>query len=113
MIPRQGTKAAQRARDAIFARDPRCHWCGVTTLHPGKCPPFHKDMATLDHVRPRRECRNFEEYSSPANHVLACLECNQQRDVVDKALMERQREEQARVERLRTEKRRVLIATRF
>lgn len=111
-LPRQGAKASQRSRDALFAASPNCHWCGVTTLHPSACPPFDPNMATLDHVKSRRECVSFEQYSSTANHVLSCLECNQLRDRADHLLMQRDQKRQENIERLKkTPPRRALLKT--
>ena len=96
-LPRQGQRAVQRARDALFAANPSCHWCGTVTLHPSVAAG-NPNMATLDHIRPRRECVSFEQYSSAQNHVLACFECNALRDTVDIALMEHQKKQQALLE---------------
>lgn len=112
MIPRQGQRKIRRVRDALIAADPHCHWCGCVTL-PAVASPFHPDMATVDHVKPRRECRSQEEYESETNHVLSCLECNQQRDQVDIALMKHQKEQQEKLAKLRKAKRRVLVRTPY
>ena len=111
-LPRQGQRAVQRARDRLFEADPRCHWCSVITLHPSVAAG-NPNMATLDHIRPRRECVSFEQYSAPANHVLACFECNALRDTVDIALLEHQRKEQALMDRMKAGKRRVMVRTPY
>jgi hypothetical protein len=97
----------KRVRDRLMAADPRCHWCGTATVIPTDA--HNPNAATVDHVRPRRTCKSQAEYDSPTNHVLACFECNQERDRVDYALMEHLRQKQAFVERLKMAKRPVLV----
>lgn len=100
MIPRRQPQHIVAAiRRDLYAKDPRCHWCGITTL---KCTPStvtHPDVATLDHVKSRWQCEKWEDYISPANHVLSCLECNQLRDRIDarrEGLHEKRAEERQR-----------------
>lgn len=112
-IPRQGARPTSRARDALFAKNPHCHWCNVLTLHPSVSPPFDPNMATLDHVKPRRECTSFEQYRAETNHVLSCMECNQQRDAVDIALLDHQKKKQEFLDRLKASARRVMVRTKY
>jgi len=106
-ILRQSTNEMRRVRKRLHAADPRCHWCATPTIL--GAPWGDPNSATVDHIKPRRECRSQEEYKSAQNHVLACFECNQERDKVDIAMMAHQREQLARVEKLRVPTRRVLV----
>lgn len=108
MITRLSQRSVARIRSALREKDPHCHWCGCMTL-PTLPPPFHPDMETVDHIKARRQCKSAEEYHSASNMVLACMECNIERDRVDIEMMKHQQEEQARIEKLRTAKRRVLV----
>jgi 5-methylcytosine-specific restriction endonuclease McrA len=91
----------------LHEANPFCHWCNTyTEMHaPDKSP----NKATLDHLKPRRECVSQEQYEADSNHVLACYECNVDRDRVDLALMKHQREQQALVDKLRVTTRRVMV----
>ena len=67
-------------KKALFSKDRRCHWCGVVTIKSKEAGwPRDPRMATLDHVKERRDCATQEEYGSPDNHVLGCLGCNSMR----------------------------------
>jgi hypothetical protein len=109
-ITRQGSRKMRRARNHMHAQDPRCNWCGTVTINPPRAGD--PNAATVDHIKPRRECRSQQEYESASNHVLACFECNQLRDQVDIALLKHQKEQQAALERLKAPTRRVMVRTR-
>jgi 5-methylcytosine-specific restriction endonuclease McrA len=96
----------------LRAADPHCHWCGCLTLDT-QPPPFPKDMATVDHIKPRRECRTAKEYESPQNHVLACVECNILRDNIDLKRLAQLREREERVEQLKKLKPAVMVRTKL
>lgn len=68
------------SRDALFKRDPHCHWCGAVTITPSRCEQGNPRMATLDHIKSRLQCTTKQEYRSGNNKVLACLKCNAERD---------------------------------
>jgi 5-methylcytosine-specific restriction endonuclease McrA len=75
-------KAAQRIKlfETIFARDGgRCVYCGVETHRLGKGMSRSPALASLDHVVPRSQGGPL----NPANLVLACQACNNQRGVMD------------------------------
>jgi 5-methylcytosine-specific restriction endonuclease McrA len=75
-------KAAQRIKlfETIFARDGgRCVYCGVDTHRLAKGLSRSPNLATLDHVVPRSKGGPL----NPANLVLACQACNNQRGVTD------------------------------
>lgn len=84
-ILRQPQHKMRRVRNALHAANTHCHWCGVATINPP--PSGNPDGATVDHIKPRRECKSQAEYESAANHVLACQECNTERDRVDMLLL--------------------------
>lgn len=109
-IARKGQYAIKRIRAKLRAVSPICHWCGCATL-PAMAGPFHPDMETVDHIKPRWQCGSVEEYHAESNYVLACLECNNERDRVDVRMLAHQREELARVEKLRVPMRRMLLRT--
>lgn len=106
-IPRKSLRVMKRIRAKLRTINPHCHWCGVLTLE----TPAQPDSATVDHVKPRRECRSAEEYHAESNLVLACFECNQGRDVVDMKLLEHQRERQKVLDGLKRASRPVLMRT--
>lgn len=83
MIPRKPQRVIARIRAKLRAANPHCHWCGCLTL-PETPPPFHPDMATLDHLKARWECADEAEYHAEANTVLSCFECNQTRDKIER-----------------------------
>jgi len=75
-------KAAQRIKlfETIFVRDGgRCVYCGVETHRLSKGLSRSPALATLDHVVPR----SMGGPLNPANLVLACQACNNQRGVMD------------------------------
>jgi 5-methylcytosine-specific restriction endonuclease McrA len=85
-------KAAQRLKlfETVFARDGgRCAYCGVETHRLQKGLSRSPALATLDHVVPR----SLGGPLNPANLVLACQACNNQRGIMDaqefRALKER------------------------
>ncbi len=79
-LKRQCTRHKRRV---LHARDPHCHWCDVVTIDPSKTlNQRHPNLATLDHVKSRLQCKTKEEYRSSKNHVIACLECNNLRDAI-------------------------------
>jgi 5-methylcytosine-specific restriction endonuclease McrA len=109
-IRRLNQRVMKRIRAKLRAANPHCHWCGVLTLEGiHDRPDYGLDKATVDHLKPRRECKSAEEYHAEANLVLACYECNLERDRIDIALMKHQREQLARVKKLRAPVRRVLV----
>lgn len=66
-------------RDALWAIDPNCHWCGRATFVPsgidGSAPaPLE---ATLDHLISRGMGRKGSDLKRT---VLACHQCNQARN---------------------------------
>lgn len=97
-----------KLRAELRAISPLCHWCGCMTL-PTRPAPFHPDMETVDHIKPKRQCLSAEEYHAETNRVLACMECNLARDRVDIAMLKHQREEAAKIDRLRKPARRALV----
>lgn len=75
-------KAAQRIKlfETIFARDGgHCVYCGVATHRLAKGLSRSPALATLDHVLPRSQGGPL----TPANLVLACQACNNQRGIMD------------------------------
>lgn len=81
MIPkRQSKRITDAAKLRLHKENPHCHWCGVLTILGGSNK--NPDKATLDHIRSRLQCKTWAEYTAPANHVLACLECNNLRDQI-------------------------------
>lgn len=106
-IKRRSQNVMKRIRAKLRSNNPHCHWCRTLTVDALPGP----DMATVDHLKPRRECKSAEEYHAESNLVLACHECNLGRDKVDLALMAHQRDQQERVDRLRTCGRMVLVRT--
>lgn len=72
-------------RKKLHRENPICHWCGIPTImlkpKDGIVHPW--DMATVDHIKPRRECRTVQEWKDPTNAVNSCNACNQRRDIVD------------------------------
>jgi 5-methylcytosine-specific restriction endonuclease McrA len=75
-------KAAQRIKlfETIFARDGGCCvYCGVETHRLAKGLSRSPVLATLDHVVPR----SMGGPLNPANLVLACQACNNERGVRD------------------------------
>jgi hypothetical protein len=110
-ISRQSPHQVRRIRAELHAADPRRYWCRTVTHTTDGATDAN--AATVDHVKPRRECRSQEEYESSDNHVLACFECNQERDRVDLALMRHQQRKERKLEELRNTKRRVLVRTKY
>jgi len=110
VIRRQSQYKMWKVRRGLFAANPNCHWCGTATIMSGN--KYDPNRATVDHIKPRRECRSQEEYDESDNHVLSCRECNLLRDQVDLALMKHQREQQAALDRLKAPTRRVMVRTR-
>lgn len=109
-IRRLNQRVMKRIRAKLRAENPHCHWCGVLTLEGiHDRPDYGLDKATVDHVKPRRECKSAEEYHAESNLVLACFECNSGRDRIDIALMKHQREQLVRVEKLRVPAYRVMV----
>ena len=110
-IHRQSQSKMRRIRADLHAADPRCYWCRTVTRTTEGATDAN--AATVDHVKPRRECRSQEEYESTNNHVLACLECNRERDRVDMALMQHQQQKERWLAELRKRRRRVLVRTKY
>lgn len=109
-IRRLSQHVMKRIRAKLRAADPHCHWCRVLTLEGiHDRPDYGLDKATVDHLKPRRECKSAEEYHAMSNLVLACYECNSERDRVDIAMLAHQREELERVNKLRSGVRKVLV----
>jgi hypothetical protein len=77
------TKAIKKKRNAMWASNPHCTYCGVLTvrveditLERGQPSPMN--MATLDHVyHVNHPSRSKEEY------VLACHECNAIKSMIE------------------------------
>ncbi len=106
-ISRLSQRVMKRVRAKLRAASPCCHWCAVLTNEPPQAGD--PNGATVDHLKPRRECQSVAQYHAESNLVLACFECNSDRDKVDIALMKHQREEQARLKTLRSWSRRRLV----
>lgn len=69
-----------RRRLNLWLADPRCHWCScVTDFAPGQERHF-PTKATTDHLKSRLMGRAPGEVVPV---VLACHQCNQQRNVVE------------------------------
>jgi 5-methylcytosine-specific restriction endonuclease McrA len=71
-----------------LARKPWCRWCGVK---------LDRQTATLDHITPL--CQGGAD--APENYALACYECNQARNRIDRLhmLTERHRRGDAKARR--------------
>lgn len=72
---------------ALFAKDPRCHWCKRTTkltndaYMSGNPDPL---MATIDHVVSRYHPHRWvKQKEGEQRKVLACYECNHARSVAE------------------------------
>ncbi len=64
---------------ALWAKDPRCHWCReLTTIEPARVPqPLPPHRATLDHLYPKRiRSQPPKGVTDIGAAVLACYSCN-------------------------------------
>jgi hypothetical protein len=75
------TRTFRRQREALWRKDPHCHWCGCLTIL-WKSSPKNKVMphnaATLDHLDSRMSPERGK-HPGERRHVLACYRCNQDR----------------------------------
>jgi 5-methylcytosine-specific restriction endonuclease McrA len=77
------TKSVKKKRNALWAINPHCTYCGVLTVRIEDSPvptgtPTPMNMATLDHVyHINHPGRSKEEY------VLSCHECNAIKSMVE------------------------------
>jgi 5-methylcytosine-specific restriction endonuclease McrA len=79
-----GKKVDRERRTKMWARDPRCHWCGIVTIEPppgDKRKHFADNEATIDHLRPRGDpTRRIPPRNGERRLVVACRKCNNERD---------------------------------
>lgn len=81
------SKNLAKQRYRLWLNNPRCHYCGKVTVYK---PAHHKmeisrderpRLATIDHIRPRHH-PDRQKPPEPGEllHVLACNQCNNERD---------------------------------
>lgn len=81
------SKNLAKQRYRLWLNNPRCHYCGMVTIY----KPAHQKMeitpserprlATIDHIRPRHHPDRLKpQEPGEVLHVLACNQCNNDRD---------------------------------
>ena len=61
-------------KDAVPGKGLTCAICGRGKLFPHSKDPYHKNLATLDHII---DISSNGSWSDPANFQVACYSCNQ------------------------------------
>jgi len=58
----------------------RCYWCKSEVYECARVGQKHPKLATVDHILSKQECLTKKEYKSKRNQVLACQQCNTERN---------------------------------
>lgn len=86
--------SSKKVRVNLWRRNPHCYWCQrLTRLYKGQDfggQPPPGDQATIDHIysknrEKKREEARLKTVELKANHwvVLACHECNRNRNIIE------------------------------